>query len=304
MPLTRPSASPKAEKSGAHAVGARRPVRWGSGPLAFELRSPDPDILDEARRVFRPWLPSATADLVESYSAHWSGDEITVEPRPPLPDGSEHRKILSVGHAIAVVEYAAIWQIVAACDHLLCFHAALLHRDGKSVAIVGPSHSGKSTLAAGLWQSGWKFLCDDLTIVADRKVIPGPRRVSLRVESRPLLDETLWTRMSDTDGYFRHSQGWLFQPTQIDGAEPSIVDLTAVVFLKRNGASPDAIQKLNPAQAAMALLPYTNLVRTRTFPEALAPVARLMSKTSSWDLPRAPLSEMIAAVNGLVTGKQ
>jgi hypothetical protein len=209
-----------------------------------------------------------------------------------------------VGHAIAVVEYAAIWQIVAACDHLLCFHAALLHRDGKSVAIVGPSHSGKSTLAAGLWQSGWGFLCDDLTIVADRKAIPGPRRVSLRLESRPLLDKALWARMSSTDGYFKHAQGWLFQPMQIDGAEPTMVDLTAVVFLNRNGAATDAMQKLNPAQAAMALLPYTNLVRTRSFPEALAPLAVLMSKTSSWDLPRAPLSEMIAAVNGLVAGEQ
>jgi len=279
-----------------------RPVRWGSGPVAFELRSPDDDILDEARRVFGPWRPSANADLLESYDAQWTDDGIAVNPRPPLPDGSKHSKIMDVEHAVAVVEYAAIWQIVAACNDLLSFHAALLHRAGKSVAIVGPSHSGKSTLAAGLWQSGWEFLCDDLTIVAaGRTAIPGPRRVSLRHESRPLLGEALWNSIADTEGYYKHQYGWLFQPMHVDGGEPKNVDLSAIFFLKRNGApGGTAAERLTPAHAALALLPYTNLVRTRSFPCALAPVAELMAETPAWDLPRAELSRMVAAVNRLV----
>ena len=279
-----------------------RPVRWGSGPVAFELRSPDEDILDEARRVFSPWRPSADADVVESYDAQWTDDEIVVKPRPPLPDGSKHKRITHVGHAVAVVEYAAIWQIVEACTHLLSFHAALLHRAGKSVAVVGPSHSGKSTLAAGLWQSGWEFLCDDLTIVASgRTAIPGPRRVSLRHESKPLLGEALWRSITDTKGYFKHEHGWLFQPMHIDGGAPGKVDLSAVFFLKRNGAAAcTKPERLTPAHAALALLPYTNFVRKRSFPSALAPVAELMAETPAWDLPRAELPSMVGAVNRLV----
>lgn len=274
--------------------------------MAFELRSPDKDILEEARRVFSPWRPSATADLLESYDAHWNDNGIIVNPRPPLPDGSEHAKIFDVAHAVAVVEYAAIWQIVAACDHLLCFHAALLHRAGKSLAIVGPSHSGKSTLAAGLWQSGWSFLCDDLTMVADGSAIPGPRRVSLRHESRPLLGEALWSSIADTNGYYKHDHGWLFQPRHIDGGEPATLDLSAIFFLKRSGAAPGGTkaQRLTPAHAAMALLPYTNLVRTQPFPSALAPVAELLARAPAWDLPRAQLPEMVATVNRLVAGEE
>ena len=279
-------------------------VYWGSGPLAFELRSPNSDILEGARLVFDAWRPSPDAQLVESFYAQWTNDEIVVEPRPP-GNGAELPKISSVGHAVAVVEYAAINQIVAACDHVLCFHAGLLHRDGKSVAVVGPSHSGKSTLAAGLWQSGWDFLCDDLVIVAGRKAMPGPRRVSLRHESRPLLGESLWSRLSETQGYFKHEHGWLFQPMYIDGREPASVDLDALFFLKRNGAATDThAQRLTPAHAAMSLLPYTNLVRTQPFPTAFAPVAELMSNTPAWDLARAPLPEMIATVNRLVEGEE
>jgi hypothetical protein len=276
-------------------------VYWGSGPLAFELRSPDADILEGARLVFDAWRPSADAQLVESFCARWTNDEIVVEPRPSV-EGRELRKISSVAHAVAVVEYAAIGQIVDTCDHVLCFHAALLYRDGKSAALVGPSHSGKSTLAAGLWQSGWDFLCDDLVIVAGRKAMPGPRRVSLRHASRPLLGERLWSQLSESRGQYKHADGWMFQPMYIDGGEKRSVDLDALFFLKRNGAPADInAHRLTPAHAAMSLLPYTNLVRTQSFPTALAPVAELMSRTAAWDLARAPLPEMIATVNRLVS---
>lgn len=279
-------------------------VCWGSGPLAFELRSPDADILEGARLVFDAWRPSVDAQLVESFTARWTNDEIVVDPRPVI-EGREPRKISSVAHAITVVEYAAIGQIVDTCDHVLCFHAGLMHRDGKSAAFVGPSHSGKSTLAAGLWQSGWEFLCDDLVIVAGHKAMPGPRRVSLRHESRPLLGESLWTRLGESRGHFKHADGWLFQPMYIDGGQPRSVDLDVLFFLKRNGAPADkAAHRLTPAHAAMSLLPYTNLVRTQPFPTAFPPVAELMSKTKAWDLARAPLPEMIATVNRLVSGEE
>lgn len=275
-------------------------VRWGSGPLAFELHSPDSDILDEAQLVFGGWQPSADADLVESYTARWADHEIVVEPRPE-EEGAAPLKISSVAHAVAVVEYAAIYHIVMQCNHVLCFHSALLHRDGKSIAAVGPSHAGKSTLAAGLWQSGWRFLCDDLVIISGRKAMAGPRRVSLRFESRPLLGETLWTRLNESAGYYKHEHGWLFQPMHVDGTRPATLDLSALFFLRRNGAPTDvASNRLSPAHAAMALLPYTNLGRTRPFPIAFPRIAELMSVTPAWDLTRAPLPEMIATVTRLV----
>jgi hypothetical protein len=44
-------------------------------------------------------------------------------------------------------------------------HAAALAHRGNAVALIGPSHSGKSTLAAWLTRSGWGFLTDEVSLV-------------------------------------------------------------------------------------------------------------------------------------------
>ena len=275
-------------------------IRWGSGPVAFELETSDADVLDRAHRVFGRWRPDDDAVTHGRWTAHRESDEFVVTPRRPPEEGREHDTIRDAGHAVAVVEYHAIAQIVDTCDHILAFHAALLSKNGHSIALVGPSHSGKSTLATGLWQSGWRFHCDDLTMIVNGKAVAGPRRVALRKESRPHIGDDLWNRVPTTDGYFKTSVGCLFQPMHLDGSTPERVDLTAVFFMKRNGAPTDKpSNRLDAAHAAMALLPYTNLVRTRPFPEAMASVASLMSQASAWDLPRRPLPEMIATVESL-----
>ncbi|MGK2962651.1 MAG: hypothetical protein ACSLFK_10970 [Gemmatimonadaceae bacterium] len=219
---------------------------------------------------------------------------------PEHPDGGVLPVFRDVGHAITAVEYAAVWRIVENCNHLLCFHSALLSKGGRGVAIVGPSTAGKSTLATALWSSGWDFLCDDLTIALGNRAVAGPRRVSLREGSRELVGEELWSGVQKTPGYRKTLVGCLFHPMQ-EATESSAVDLSAVVFLRRNGA-PEGVAgptMMNPARAAIALLPYTNLVRNVSFPEALAPVADLMSQVAGYDLPRAPLPEMVASVERL-----
>jgi hypothetical protein len=44
-------------------------------------------------------------------------------------------------------------------------HAAALSRNGHAVALTGPSHSGKSTLAGWLTRSGWGFLTDEVSLL-------------------------------------------------------------------------------------------------------------------------------------------
>ena len=277
-----------------------RTVRWGNGPVAFELRSPDRDIIEVAEHVFGRWTPFDGAAVHGRWRAQWAGSGIMVEPRRESDDGSELPPVLDAEHAIAEVEYAAMWQIVESCDHLLCFHAALLSKNERSVAIVGPSHAGKSTLATGLWQNGWRFHCDDLTMIVDGKALAGPRRVALRSECRAQVGDALWARVPQTPGYFKSMAGCLFQPMHIDETFPESVDLSAIFFLKRSGAASEgAPQRLVRAHAALALLPYTNIVRSRPFSAALAPVAELMAKLPAWDLPRAPLREMISSVESL-----
>jgi hypothetical protein len=53
----------------------------------------------------------------------------------------------------------------------------------------------------------------------------------------------------------------------------------------------------------MAIFPYSNLARRFSFSEAFRPVGELMSRVPAWDLPRAPLEEMVQSVNRLVLGR-
>ncbi|MGA9278004.1 hypothetical protein [Ilumatobacter sp.] len=64
-------------------------------------------------------------------------------------------------------------------------HAASLVHRGHAIALTGPSHSGKSTLAAWLTRSGWGFLTDEVSLldtsVADRPIVnPFWRPIGVR----------------------------------------------------------------------------------------------------------------------------
>jgi hypothetical protein len=276
-------------------------IRWGAGPVAFELRSSVPDVVHHARTTFGAWQPE-TENLLGTWTISTDGEQLTVDPLPESADESFEHRVTQATHAVAMVEYAAIARIFEHSNDVLTFHAAMLSNRGRAVAIVGPSCAGKSTLATALWHNGWYFHCDDLTMVRGRAVWPGPRRVGLRRESRPLLGETLWNRILSSDSCLPTGRGALFLPQELDPRTPQNNELAGIFFLNRLGADDQTLAPtpLLPAHAAMAILPYTNLIRRFSFQEAFLPVGELMSRVPAWDLPRAPLDEMVRSVNQLV----
>ena len=272
-------------------------LEWGSGPVRFQLCSSDAEVLDAAHSVFSRWTPDRDATLTGTWSVTRKGSTLFVDPRRPMPDGSEPPVLTNPMHAVSVVEYSAIAKIAEEFHSVLSFHAALLSRNGRSIAVVGQSHSGKSTLATALWKSGWKLQTDDLTMVRGRTAIAGPRRVALRYECRDHVGDELWESVPRTRGYFKTDVGCLFQPMHIDDSHPQHLELAALFFLKRNGApSLEGPAPLSQIDAAFALLPYTNLIRSRSFMEAFRKTSEVTSAVRAWDLPRAPIAEMVASV--------
>ena len=273
-------------------------VEWGSGPVRFEMYSNDPEVVREAEAVFHKWRPDQEAQLAGSWNVSRRDDEYVVDPWE-IRDGPPRSRVTNVGRAVTIVEYLAVGAIAEKCDHVLAFHAALLAKSGKSIAFVGPSHAGKSTLATGLWRRGWKFQSDDMAMSVGRKAVAAPRRVSLRSESRDHVGQDLWDAMPSTKGYCQTPEGFLFQPMHVDDSNPESFDLSTVFFLNRNGAGAE-VQRLAPVDAAFALLPYTNLARIQRFPDAFKTVAALMSDVPAFDLPRAPLPQMIDTLQSIV----
>lgn len=203
--------------------------------------------------------------------------------------------------ALHVVEFLAIQAMV---QHPRCppsLHAALLSCDGKGVALVGPGEAGKSTLAAGLWQSGFDFLGDDIVLLstADTGARSVPRRVSLRAPSRHLLGDDLWSRIERTPSYVETTDGAVFHPSDLTPG-PADTSLKLIVFLGRRGAASTEIpSRLNPAEALMALLPYSNRATNGDPGPAIRALSPLCDRVPAYDLSRAPLPQMIAAVRRL-----
>jgi hypothetical protein len=74
----------------------------------------------------------------------------------------------------------AAWSVLLATRGQESLHGSALERDGRAVAVLGESGSGKSSAALALVDCGWRLLTDDLLVFgADRRVVPGPPMLRL-----------------------------------------------------------------------------------------------------------------------------
>lgn len=284
---------------------------WGHGPIRFELSCRDEELLAHIAGVLRYWQAGENAKLARRWIIELN-DEQTWEARAANWP-SEKFETISRGtpqQVTVAVEYDSVHQLLEYPQHFSSLHSALLAKtegEGQStrgVAIVGPCEAGKSTLACALWKSGWSLLSDDMTFFhLDGTAQPSQRRVSLRRASRELLGDDLWLRAASTPGADEFETGLLFHPHEVDKRVwPEETRLSAIVFLARRAVEtgPAELRKMNAAQAALALLPYSNMAQRAPFPEALARVAALAEEVPVYDLGRGPLPEMIASVNSLL----
>ncbi len=73
-------------------------------------------------------------------------------------------------------------------DFLLAMHACAVEKKGACLIFPGVSGSGKSTISAGLYNSGWNILSDEVAVVGDLgQVMALPLSIGLKPGSWPLL---------------------------------------------------------------------------------------------------------------------
>jgi len=209
--------------------------------------------------------------------------------------------------AVTAVEFRALRALVEGPPDVLTLHAALVARKGRGVLVLGPNAAGKSTLACALWGSGFSLLGDDLTIVdpATATAQSAPRRVSLRTRSRELLGEPLWVKMLAAPSSEATPDGYVFHPGEVDQRScPPVVPLVAFVFLARRGAivADGTAEPCPPGIAALALLPYSNLIRRLNPWTVIEQVSPLAGTVPAYDLGRGPLSTMVTVVERLLDG--
>jgi len=253
--------------------------------------------------IFRPWT-SVSPDLEPTctWTISPGGDsglwDLQGDGAERLPGRAELMR------AVTSAEFLAVNAVVERPPDVFSLHAALVAREGRGVLIVGPCEAGKSTLACGLWRSGFSLLGDDVALIdlATREARPAPRRVSLRASSRGLLGHDLWRSILEAPATEATTEGCIFLPDDVDDrARPAVVRLAACVFLARRGAGAHSglAAALPPAQAVLALLPYSNLIR-RLDPGIVIARAVALGGIPAFDLSRAPLDDMVRTVEQLL----
>ncbi len=84
------------------------------------------------------------------------------------------------------LEWAIMTRILQNTRHFIQLHASGVDVDGEALLLVGPSGSGKSSLALSLLLKGWECLSDEVILITpgENRALPLPR--SFHVDSRTL----------------------------------------------------------------------------------------------------------------------
>jgi hypothetical protein len=194
------------------------------------------DVADHLHRTLRGWVV-APADAAEDAAVAVSGglDGFTV--RSPWLD-EPITGLTSVAAACCVVADLAECLLDASPD-LLCLHCGAAEIGGRLVALTGPSHMGKSTLAARLSMEDVVLYCDDMLPI-DREghgiaLGVGPRlRLPLPAAASPAFAAHVAAHRGPSDGRYAYVNA------------PSVAShgrrapIGAVLLLDRRRAAPPA----------------------------------------------------------------
>ena len=120
-----------------------------------------------------PPLPDTAADFDGPYGRHWDdgtthsfshhyGFQAVVGAGRADMGGpaTGHRRWVTVRNSMLFV----LARLLLAQDRFL-LHGAALRRDDRAVLVVGPSGSGKSSLAYAAHRAGWRVLGDDMVVI-------------------------------------------------------------------------------------------------------------------------------------------
>jgi hypothetical protein len=250
-------------------------------------------VADAARESWRAAAPSGTwLRLRWGIESEWA--ELVVN-----PDGSE----VWVGRAETVLWPDAcelllgpFFSCVMAQRGVTCVHAAVVMIDGRVVALVGQSGTGKSTTTTAFLNRGAALVADDVAVLTEvhghPAVQPGSPRLRLLRETADAL----------TESYDALEPMWLDEPrrppkrylvvdddSRISDEGPVAID--GVYFLGQRDATAQApeITPLTPPQALAGLMAHRHMVTAldaRDHQRDFATLARLAQTVPARELRR------------------
>lgn len=168
----------------------------------------------------------------------------------------------SVSVELYVALTLALLLLLEAAGYCPVHAACLVSPAGDGVLLVGPSDSGKSTMALHLVEQGWHYLTDDSVLLyahdGEIAVLPLRRDFCLDPDA-----ETLFPALAGAeDRMITDADKWRIR---MDGLYPTQQTMQAavnlVLFPVISGDAASRVEKLRPIEAITALLPQASLLR-------------------------------------------
>ncbi len=167
-------------------------LRLKVGPAAFRIGSAWPAPIQQLERLYAAYPRPRHVDFTvrldparpwRKYlrpSAMISGDFM-------LPDAAP----LPLAQGLLAVEMGMNLQMALGWRRHLLLHAGAAEKDGRAIVMTGLSGSGKSTMAALLGETGWRFMSDEFALLGldDGAIHPFPRLVSLKNSGIEALEQ-------------------------------------------------------------------------------------------------------------------
>ena len=127
-------------------------------------------------------------------SFRWTGslDGLSEVSRQALPPT---QRALGSDLLVAEAAYRTVPSLVMIEAHARGYsrlHGALVSREGRHAALLGPSGAGKTGLAVRLAEQGFRVLGDEGILVREGKVLPLPRRLHVKQGDRTNLPDDLF----------------------------------------------------------------------------------------------------------------
>ncbi len=257
-------------KSVALATHRGRPPQPADFSITISAReTPTPRHIRDRDAEIGPW---GTKHILLGNDEFWileASDHESSAVHARLGDGTATLELHGTPFVGGMALFAAFGEAMASSG-VLYLHAAAIHRDGRTLALLGPSGRGKSTTLLRAIAAGWQPIAEDgcWLEVETMTLLPADESLRLRPGSLELLQAIRPELLAGA----RHPER-LEIPLEKLGPRVLTSTLTDLVYLERSEAGQPAWHPLSPARTVMALhesvgIPHTARVgaaQTRAF---------------------------------------
>jgi hypothetical protein len=262
--------------------------------LAFGVITDVPGLPSHLERAFAPFGDDGEPDRLYSLLQRVEGNRTQYELHL---DDQRLTSLPTPSDAIRELVRSVNREMMLASPGSLFLHSSAVEHAGVAVLLPGTQDAGKTTLAAGLTQSGLRYLTDEVVVLDPTSLVVRPFAKPLSVD--PGSWEVLADLRPDGDESFSSVQWQVPAHAFGDHAVGPASRPALVVFPRYEMGAVTALAPVTPAEALMELARHClNLLDHGA--RGLAALAEVVVLCPSYRLTMGDLGEACTLIRGLL----